>query len=241
MTTEKETERAKGIQSYLGEFVYGGIDGAVTTFAVVSGSVGANLNSKVIIILGLANLLADGFAMSVGAYLSSKSVRDNYKKHKVAKLQELGISPKHERTEVTEIYRNKGFEGDLLEQVVDTITEDKNRWVDTLMKEKLKLVKETKSPFKIGLVTYISFVGIGIIPLIMYLLNLLFGVQGNLFLWTGILTSFAFIVIGFLKSYATETSKLKGILETLLLGVLAATVSYFVGDILEELVTGLAG
>lgn len=52
-------------QEYLGEFVYGGIDGAVTTFAVVSGAVGAGLDNQVIIILGFANLLADGFAMSV--------------------------------------------------------------------------------------------------------------------------------------------------------------------------------
>jgi VIT1/CCC1 family predicted Fe2+/Mn2+ transporter len=55
---------------YLGEFVYGGIDGSVTTFAVVAGAAGAGLNSTVVIILGFANLLADGFAMAVGAYLS---------------------------------------------------------------------------------------------------------------------------------------------------------------------------
>ena len=58
---------------YLGEFVYGGIDGTVTTFAVVAGAVGANLGSEIILILGFANLLADGFAMSIGAFLSKKS------------------------------------------------------------------------------------------------------------------------------------------------------------------------
>ena len=68
------------VQSYLGEFVYGGIDGSVTTFAVVAGSVGAGLDSSVIIILGFANLLADGFSMSVGAYLSTKSEKDQFEK-----------------------------------------------------------------------------------------------------------------------------------------------------------------
>ena len=61
---------------YLGEFVYGGIDGTVTTFAVVAGSVGAGLDTNVIVILGFANLLADGFAMSIGAYLSAESERE---------------------------------------------------------------------------------------------------------------------------------------------------------------------
>jgi len=60
-------------QDYLGEFVYGSMDGSITTFAVVAGAEGANLSSSIIIILGFANLLADGFAMSVGSYLSAKS------------------------------------------------------------------------------------------------------------------------------------------------------------------------
>lgn len=70
----------KKLELYLGEFVYGGMDGCVTTFAVVAGSVGAKLPSEVIIILGFANLIADGFAMSVGAYLSHKTERDNIAK-----------------------------------------------------------------------------------------------------------------------------------------------------------------
>jgi VIT1/CCC1 family predicted Fe2+/Mn2+ transporter len=69
-------------EKYLGPFVYGGIDGSITTFAVVAGAVGAGLNSSVIIILGFANLLADGFSMSIGAYLSSKSEHSYYHKQK---------------------------------------------------------------------------------------------------------------------------------------------------------------
>jgi len=69
-------------QDYLREFVYGGIDGSITTFAVVAGAEGANLSSSIVIIMGFANLIADGFAMSVGSYLSSKSEREIYNKHK---------------------------------------------------------------------------------------------------------------------------------------------------------------
>jgi len=225
-------------QEYLGEFVYGGIDGAVTTFAVVSGAVGAGLSNKIIIILGFANLLADGFAMSVGAFLSSKSVRDNYNKHKAIEYWEIEHLPDSERKEVEAIYRNKGFEGDLLEQVVDTITADKDRWVDVMMKDELNMSEERKSPFMMGFVTYISFISIGLIPLGIYVWDYIATFPGNIFVWTSVFTSIAFIFIGLLKSYVTQTSKLKGILETLVLGILAATVSYFVGDILEGIISG---
>ena len=225
-------------QEYLGEFVYGGIDGAVTTFAVVSGAVGAGLDNTVIIILGFANLLADGFAMSIGAYLSAKSTKDNYNKHKLIEYWEVDNIPEKEREEVEDIYRKKGFKGKLLQQVVDTIIADKDRWVDVMMKDELMMAEETRSPFKMGLVTYMSFILIGLIPLIIYVWDFIGDFTGNLFVWTSILTSIAFMFIGFLKSYVTETSKFKGVLETLILGVLAATVSYFVGDFLEGIITG---
>jgi VIT1/CCC1 family predicted Fe2+/Mn2+ transporter len=63
-------------KNYLPEFVYGGIDGTITTFAIVSGVVGASLNSSIILILGFANLFADGFSMAVSNYLSEESKED---------------------------------------------------------------------------------------------------------------------------------------------------------------------
>lgn len=225
-------------QDYLGEFVYGGIDGAVTTFAIIAASVGAGLDNKIIIILGFANLLADGFAMSIGAYLSSKSVKDNYNKHKAKEYWEVENIPEKEREEVREIYQNKGFEGELLEQVVDTITADKDRWVDVMMKDELLMSEQTKSPFMVGFITYLSFILIGLIPLFIYICDFFWKFTGNLFVWTSLLTSVAFVFIGFLKSYVTQTSKKKGITETLILGILAATVSFFAGAILEGIIIG---
>ncbi|NND62448.1 MAG: hypothetical protein HKN48_04580 [Flavobacteriaceae bacterium] len=223
-------------EAYLGEFVYGGIDGCVTTFAVVAGAVGAGLDSAIIIVLGFANLLADGFAMSVGAYLSSKSEKDNYEKHKQVEYWEVDNLPEVETEEIRDIYRAKGFEGELLEQVVDVITSDKDRWVDVMMKEELQMMEETKSPFYMGLVTYISFLLIGLIPLMTYVWDYINPIEGNLFLIASILTAIGFIIVGFLKTYVTETSLWKGILETLALGAIAALVSYFVGDLLEHIV-----
>lgn len=223
-------------RKYLGEFVYGGIDGSVTTFAVVAGAVGANLDSAVILILGFANLLADGFSMSVGAYLSNKSELDNFRRHEKIEYWEVEHLPEMERNEVREIFAAKGFEGELLEKVVDVICSDRDRWVDTMMKEELGMMKEERSPFKIGLVTFLAFLAVGLVPLLVYVWDFIAGFPGNLFLTASLLTAFAFGVIGFLKTYVTETSRWRGILETLALGVIAAAVSYFVGDFLEHLV-----
>ncbi|MBT8255313.1 MAG: VIT1/CCC1 transporter family protein [Bacteroidia bacterium] len=223
-------------EAYLGEFVYGGIDGCVTTFAVVAGAVGAGLDSAIIIVLGFANLLADGFAMSVGAFLSARSEKDNYNKHKMVEYWEVDNLPEVEKEEIRDIYRAKGFEGDLLEQVVEVITSDKDRWVDVMMKEELQMMEETKSPLKMGAVTYFSFILIGLIPLLTYVWDYFNPIDGNLFFIASSLTAIGFIIVGIFKTYVTETKLWKGVLETLALGAIAALVSYYVGDFLEHLV-----
>lgn len=225
-------------QDYIGEFVYGGIDGSVTTFAVVAGSVGANLDSSVIIILGFANLIADGFAMSVGSYLSNKSEKETYEKHERIEYWEVDHLPEKERKEIREIYEAKGFEGELLEQVVDVITADKDRWVDVMMKEELNMTRSDKSPMAMGAMTFVSFIVVGLIPLIAYIWDYNSEVASkNLFGVSILLTSLAFIVIGWLKSYVAETSRIRSVLETLFLGSAAAVLSYFVGSFLEGLIS----
>ncbi len=107
-----------------------------------------------------------------------------------------------------------------------------------MMKDELHMIREKRSAFAIGLTTLTSFVIVGFIPLIIYVWDYISEFEGNQFLTACILTSVAFISIGFLKSYVTQTSKIKGIFETLVLGALAALVAYFVGDILESLISG---
>lgn len=231
----REVSFLGGYQNYLREFVYGGIDGAVTTFAVVAGAVGANLDTSIILILGFANLLADGFSMSVGAYLSAKSEKENYQKHRAIEYWEVDNIPEMEREEVVQIYRAKGFEGELLERIVEVITSDRERWVDEMMKNELDMIEDSKSPFNIGLATLISFVLVGFIPLAFYVYDFVFESGISLFLWTSIGTSVAFVVVGWLKSYVNQTPVLKSVWETLALGVVAALVAYLVGDVLDSI------
>lgn len=232
----KEGSFLGGSQKYLREFVYGGIDGAVTTFAVVAGAVGANLEPAIIIVLGFANLFADGFSMSVGAYLSSKSEKEHYKKHRNIEYWEIETIPEMERKEVEDIYRAKGFEGKLLQDVVDVIISDKDRWVDEMMKNELEMIPDSKSSFKIGLATLISFIMVGFIPLIIYVYDYFQALSFNKFLWTSFFTGLAFVFVGWLKSYVNQTNTLKSIFETLTLGFVAALVAYYVGNFLETLI-----
>lgn len=228
------------MREYLPEFVYGGIDGSVTTFAVVAGAAGAGLSTGVVLILGFANLLADGLSMSIGNFLSVKSEVDEYKKQQRVEYWEIDNWPEKEREEIREIYEAKGFEGELLEQVVDVITSDRDRWVDLMMKEELNMQYPSQSPFKTAGATFISFFIVGLIPLITYVFSYFNEMsETKLFWFSSLLTGIAFILIGFLKSYITHSHRLKSVLETLMLGGIAAVVAYYVGDVLRMVVTNV--
>jgi VIT1/CCC1 family predicted Fe2+/Mn2+ transporter len=223
-------------EKYLPEIVYGSIDGIVTTFAVVAGSAGAELSIAIVLILGLANLFADGLSMSIGSYLSKKSEADNYNKHLRIEAWEIEHMPVEERKEIEDIYREKGFEGAELEMVVNRITANKQVWLDTMMKDELGLTLEKKSPFKAGLSTLLAFIVAGAIPLIVYVLSYAGHVDVDPFILSSILTMLAFILIGYIKTYVTRAGMLRSIGETLLLGTAAATVAYLLGDYLRKII-----
>jgi len=222
-------------REYIPEFVYGGIDGAITTFAVVAGATGAGLETSVIVILGFANLIADGFSMSVGNYFSSKAQKDNYKKHKALEYWEIENLREKEIEEIREIYEKKGFKGELLEQVVAVIISNKDVWVDTMMKEELEMIDDNKTPVSSATMTFFSFLIIGFIPILAYVFQSWFHIATqDLFLYASLLTGVGLAIVGYFKSIVTEKSIVIGITETLLLGGIAAALSYVVGNVLEK-------
>jgi|APTNR8051073442_1049403.scaffolds.fasta_scaffold02843_9 vacuolar iron transporter family protein len=226
------------LQKYLSEIVYGGIDGSVTTFAVVAGAVGADLGPSVILILGFANLVADGFSMAVGAFLSSKA--DHEKFHKIENIVESSYDSLRNRDRITieEIYKSKGLTGDLLEKITNETISNKKLYIDFKMKEVNEMIHPELTSFNIGLATFISFFIVGLIPLSYYVYEYLINVKSDFssFIISCILTSLAFILIGYFKSYITDRDKIKSILETLSLGAIAASLSYLLGSFLEEMI-----
>ena len=97
---DRYEEHGGGASQFLGDFVYGGLDGIITTFAVVSGVEGASLGANIILILGLANVFADGFSMAMGAFLSQRSEQEFYNKEYEREMWEVEHIPDGERAEL---------------------------------------------------------------------------------------------------------------------------------------------
>ncbi len=121
--------------NYLRDWIYGGIDGTVTTFAIVAGVVGADLPGTVVLVLGLANLIADGFAMRAGNYSATKAELDDYRRLLDIERKHIALEPSGEREEVRQIFGLKGFSGAELERIVDVISSDEELWAKTMAVE----------------------------------------------------------------------------------------------------------
>ncbi|MGI9534671.1 MAG: VIT1/CCC1 transporter family protein, partial [Thermodesulfobacteriota bacterium] len=174
---------------FLKDFIYGAIDGTITTFAIVSGVYGAKLSSGVIIILGLANLIADGFSMGISNYLGTKSEEELIENAKTEELNHIKHYPEGEKEEIRQIFSKKGFTGNELENAVNIITSDLNRWIETMVQDELGYSLSQKSPLKSGATTFFAFVLIGFIPLLSFIVNWLIPDSiSNPFLLSSVLT-----------------------------------------------------
>ncbi len=222
--------------NWLPDFVYGGIDGAITTFAVVAGVEGASLSIPIILILGFANLFADGFSMAIGKYLSDKTNQEQYERIRQIEFRHLKEKTEHERDEVRDIMKEYNFKGKDLDKAVEIITSDPEAWVDIMMRKEFNMTQENISPIKGGIATFVSFVLIGFIPLIAYIFKPLIPVNGNsLFIATCIATLLALFFVGTVKSRFSIKSWLISGLETALIGGVAASIAYAIGFFLRNL------
>jgi len=219
---------------YLRDFVYGSIDGCVTTFAVVSGVVGAELSVGIVVILGFANLLADGFSMAVSNYLGIRAEEQILYRARRTEENHIDVIPQGETEEIREIFRQKGFEGELLERVVQVIISDRRLWVETMLQDEWGLSLSGPVPWKAAVVTFGAFVAVGLIPLLPFTLFLTSGGEAKpLFFWSAGMTAVAFFAVGALKSRFGIAHWLRAGLETLVLGGGAAVVAYLVGVLLR--------
>jgi len=217
--------------SYLHDWVYGGIDGAVTTFAVVSGVIGAHLPLSTLLILGVANLIADGFSMAAANFLGTRSEQEELASFEEFERRQIERDPKGETEEIRQILITKGFQGDLLEQAVSVIVSDPDKWVHFMLSEEHGLASDVRPPLRAALSTFMSFFLCGAIPLAPFIIG-----GSNAFVWSCFATAFTFFGIGSLKSRWSVRGWWISGLETLVLGSAAAALAFGVGVLLKKLV-----
>jgi vacuolar iron transporter family protein len=217
--------------NYLRDWIYGGIDGTITTFAIVAGVVGADMPGSVVLVLGLANLIADGFAMGAGNYSGTKAEIDDYRRLLAIERKHIEVEPSGEREEIRQIFAGKGFDGPELERIVDVITADKERWAKTMAVEEYGLSPALKSPIRAALSTSAAFVLSGLVPLISYLVA--YSLTACV-----VATGLVFFGIGAAKSRWSLAGWLRSGTEMLVIGMSAAGLSFWIGYALRTLVHG---
>lgn len=216
--------------NYLRDWIYGGIDGAVTTLAVVTGVAGAQLSAWIIVALGFANLFADGFSMAASNYLGTKSELDDWQRLQTIENRHIDLAPEGEREEVRQIFARKGFEGEELGRIVELITSDRERWIQTMLMDEYGLPHAVRSPWIAALCTFTAFLICGLAPLLPYL----FDTKHSLAISVG-LTGIVFFVIGSIKSRWSTSSWWHSGFTTLAVGTVAASLAYVTGVVIRRL------
>lgn len=225
---------------YIGELVYGGIDGIVTTFAVVAWFVWAGATETLgqigplaVVLFGLANLFGDGVSMALGKYLSTKSEQDIYTRAWEKEKYEIIHNTQMEVDESIEILVAQGMGKEHAWQTVDIIRQYPDLRVKWMMDNELWMsdVRDDK-PVVQGLITLFSFLLFGAIPLIPYI-----------FLWEWydywmislIMTSLALFSLGVVRWMITRISFVGTVSQIVILGAVAAAVAYWTGHIVMNM------
>ena len=214
---------------YLREWVYGGIDGVITTFAIVAGVVGASLSPVIVLILGLANLIADGFSMAAGSYSSTKADNDNYWRLRAREENHIENFYEGEIEETRQILKMKGFDGHELDEMVAAISKDHDTWIEWMMQEEYGLSRSTSSPMKAAFNTFLAFSVCGSAPIIPFV----FGWNDSM-IYAVILSAITFFSIGSLKSMWSVKPWWREGCETVIIGMFAAFLAYAIGYALKS-------
>jgi VIT1/CCC1 family predicted Fe2+/Mn2+ transporter len=215
--------------STLRDFVYGAIDGVVTTFAVVAGVAGAGLATRVVLILGAANLAADGFSMAVSNFLGARSEDQRRQRYLREEERHIAAVPAGEREEVRQILAAWGFGDGLLDGATGAITEDRERWVNFMMQLEHGFPAAGPSPARAALATFVAFVTVGFVPLAPFVVDALAGAVGAPFVWSAALTAAAFFGVGVGKGLVVAQTWWRSAMETVVVGGTAAALAYAVG------------
>lgn len=244
ITTAQEHHKKGG--DFIKNIVFGGLDGIITTFAVVSGATGGGLGVDVILILGFSNIFADALSMGVGDALSSKAEHEYIRAERRREAWEFTNFPEGEVKEMVDLYMSKGMEREDAELVIKTMAKYEDFFVDVMMLEELELVvpADDENPWVDGAVTFSAFVVFGLVPLLSYAIfqaaNLDLQTQ-DLFIIACVLTVISLFVLGAIKSKFSTKPWWRGGLEIMTMGSFTAATAYFIGWFVNYVALGDSG
>jgi len=237
---EKEHVKHERLHAPVGKFlrhaIFGMNDRLVSTLALMAGLAGAAMGKEVIVIAGLAEMMAGAISMSLGTYISTKSQLEFYGEEIEKEKKDLDNSPQMEKEHVREIYRRKGFVGKELDRVVERLTSNKKRWLNILVNEELGLNNsKMESAWISGVVMFFAFIIGAFIPLSSFVfVPMSFALKAAI---TSSLLLLFFVGAG--KTHFTGRSWIKSGFEMVFVGILATGVAYYLGDFVSGYVAYL--
>ncbi len=235
----KEEHTQSPFADYFKEVIYGGIDGIVTTFAVVAGFSGAALSSDattqlsflVVLLFGLANLFADAASMGLGNFLSVRSEQDLYKAARAKETEEVRGNAQMEYEETVTIMMQKGFSAEQSRTLADIYRTNEEYWVDFMMTHELEMSDPRgENPVKTGLATFFSFLVFGAIPLLPFM-TMTEASTSVVFQLSTLGTFGALVALGLLKWRVIGSKFLPSLFEVVIVGSVAAGIAFFVGTL----------
>lgn len=227
--------RLSAFSTYLKEIVYGGVDGIVTTFAVVAGFTGAQSNDSVltavsittVLLFGFANLFADGISMGLGNVLSVRADKDVYKREKEKELKKIKTDKDAEIAETIFLLKKEGFTEKQAKDLTAIYVTNEQYWLTFMMNNELEMSNpENENPVLTGLFTFLSFLFFGAIPILPYLF---LSHSPNLFMIASISALGALVMLGILRYQVTREPLLRSVGEVVILGGTSAVIAYLVG------------
>jgi len=228
---------------FLKPLIFGGLDGILTSFAIVAGAAGGNMAIPVVLVLGFSNIFADALAMGVGEFLSSKAENEWILSERRRENWEMENYPEGEIREMIDIYQSRGMSREDATKVIETMAKYQDFFVDIMMAEELQLqVPEDDhkvESMKEGVVMFCSFATFGSLPLLGYVIfPALFPDldADSLFATACIITGLVLFGMGCVKSIFSAANWFICGLETFLLGGACATVSYTVAQFVDSLI-----
>ena len=227
---------------YIKNIVYGGLDGIITTFSIIAAAYGANFEMKMIVIMGIANLIADGFSMGLGDFLSSYFENLYILSEKQKETHEYIHNKEYEVGEMVELYQAQGVQEDDAKKIVDIISTPKYQdfFIKTMVNYELGLEipseEHAKQSMKDGLVTFLSFICFGFIPVLPYIIfySSSYREHHNIFIIDCFITSTAMFFLGYTQAKITKQPRIKYGAIMCVNGSFAALCAFLVGYGLEQ-------